>query len=204
MPTYLKRAEIEAVSAGLYDVLAPQFRDRLPADALASAQNAEIFRATFMAVPSVVDDLFARVGYVEGDDWPMWKLVTTFYLIEAKLGSQDVLDAGKQIYSTMPWPPEIKSIADALRFTTIAYATSHFLGPAEAVGCWRVESEVRGRIVLVDDTPYPCFVNEGVIAGICAAFSRQDPSYEVLDAASAKRAGGMITRYGVTFTPAVR
>ncbi len=204
MPTTLTRQEIEALSTGLYDVLPLQFRDRLPAEALASPQNAEIFRATFGAVPHIVDELFARLQYVEGTEWPMWKLVLAFYLIEARIGPGAVVDAGKNIYGTMPWPPEIRSIADALRFTTIAYATSHFLASADVVGCWRVESEDPGRIVLVDDTCYPCFVNEGVIAGICTAFAKQNPSYEILDPATAKRAGGMITRYSVTFTPAPR
>jgi hypothetical protein len=202
LTTYLTREQIEGVSAGLYDVLAPQFRDRLPAEALASPQNAQIFRATFATVPHIVDDLFTRLAYVEGTEWPMWKLVGAFYLIEARIGSSAVLEAGRQIYATMPWPPEVRSIADALRFTEIAYAASHFLSAASLVGCWRVESEAKGRIVLVDDTPYPCFVNEGVVAGICAAFAKQEPVYTVLDAETAKRAGGMITRYAVTFTPA--
>jgi hypothetical protein len=199
---YLKRGEMEAVSPGLYEALAPQFRDRLPSKALASPQNAEIFRATFAAVPEIVDGLFTRLQYEEGSEWPMWKLVAAFYLVEAQIGSQAVLDAGKHIYATMPWPADVRSVADALRFTTIAYAASHFLSPSDVVGCWRVELEERGHIILVDDTPYPCFVNEGVIAGICTAFARQAPTYEVLDPATAKRGGGRVTRYSVKFNPA--
>lgn len=201
MSTFVTREEMEALSPGLYDVLAPQFRDRLSSEGLASPQNAEIFRATFAMVPSVVDELFARLQYVEGSEWPMWKLVTAFYMIEARIGPTAVLDAGKQIYATMPWPPEVRSLADALRFTEIAYAASHFLSPASIVGCWRVASEVPGRIVLVDETPYPCWVNEGVIAGICTAFAKQSPTYELVDGATAKRNGGMTTSYAVTFTP---
>ena len=55
--------------------------------------------------------------------------------------------------------------------------------------------------MLVDDTPYPCNVNEGVIAGICSAFSKQKPLYRILDMPEAKRSGGMITRYEVKFEP---
>lgn len=196
---YVTREEMEAVSPGLYEAVAPQFRDRLASQALASPQNAEIFRAMFSSVPEVVDALFERVGYVEETEWPMWKLVTAFYVIQAQLGPQAVVESGKQIYATMPWPEGVRSIADALRFTTIAYTSSHFLSPVEIVGCWRVEREERGHIVLVDDTPYPCFVNEGVVAGICQAFAKQSPSYTI--APNAKRDGGTVTSYSVRFTP---
>lgn len=201
MATFLTRDEVEAISPGAYDLLPAQFRDRLPADAMASKQNAAIFRATFAAVPDMVDELFAQLGYVEGSDWPMAKLVLAFYLIEAKIGSNSAFAAGREIYSTMPWPPEVKTIADALRFTVVAYAGSHLDQSPEIVGCWRVESEEPGRTVLVDDTPYPCFVNEGVIAGICSAFGRHLPQYEILEPESAKRSGGMVTRYAVKYRP---
>lgn len=202
MATFLTRDEVEAISPGTYELVPVQFRDRLPATALASPQNAAIFRATFAAVPDMVDELFAQLGYVEGAEWPVAKLVLAFYLIEAKIGASSAFAAGREIYSTMPWPPEVKTIADALRFTVVAYAGSHLGADPRIVGGWRVESEQPGRTVLVDETPYPCSVNEGVVAGICAAFARQQPSYELLEPEKSKRAGGMITRYAVTFRPA--
>ncbi len=54
-------------------------------------------------------------------------------------------------------------------------------------------------IVLVDDAPYPCFVNEGVVAGICRAFASQRGRYDILDPLKAKRMGGRTTRYSVSF-----
>jgi hypothetical protein len=101
----------------------------------------------------------------------------------------------------MPWPPEVKTIADALRFTVVAFAGSHLNAPKEIVGSWRVESEEPGRTVLVDDTAYPCFVNEGVVAGICTAFARYKPKYEILEPSAAKRNGGLVTRYEVKYQP---
>lgn len=193
--------ELNAAVPGLSQAIAPQFRERLDRHALASPQNAEIFRATFASVPNVVDTLFHRLGYVEGTEWPMWKLVGAFYLMEQELGPATVLDAGRKIYATMPWPAGVRSVADALRFTTIAYTASHLLSPSEIVGCWRVELEEPGHTILVDDTPYPCFVNEGVVAGICQAFARQNPRYEVAEPPPAKRNGGLRTRYSVRYTP---
>jgi hypothetical protein len=190
---------MDAVSKEIYPLLPAQFRDTLPQEANASAQNSEIFRSTLQVMPSLVDELFAQVQYTDGTDWLMWKLVAAFYLVEKRIGPNSVRQAGERIYSTMPWPPMVKSIADALRFTEVAYAESHLRAPANVVGCWRVEHEQPGRICLVDDNPYPCYVNEGVIAGICRAFSKQLPTYTVLDPHLAKRAGGLTTRYDIHF-----
>jgi hypothetical protein len=202
MAKYVSRSEMDAVSNEIYPLLPKQFRDRLPAEAKASAQNTEIFRATLHVMPSLVNVLFNQVKYKDGDDWLMWKLVAAFYLIEQRIGPNSVRQAGERIYSTMPWPPMVKSLADALRFTEVAYFESHLRAPAEIVGGWRVQSEERGRTVLVDDTPYPCNVNEGVIAGICSAFSKQKPLYRILDLDTSKRSGGTTTSYEVRFEPA--
>lgn len=196
MVDYVKKATMEATCPGVYDQLPPLFRDKLAANAGASPQNAEIFRATFDVLPRLVDDLFARLKYEAGSTWPFWKLVAAFYLVESRIGPTSSRQSGERIYSTMPWPPQVKSIADALRFTEVAYFESHLKAPKEEVGCWRVEEESPTRIVLVDDTPYPCAVNEGVVAGICRAFHRQKPKYKILEA---KRNGATLTRYEVTF-----
>jgi hypothetical protein len=202
MLTFVTEREMNAVSREIYELLPSQFRDRLPAEATASAQNSEIFRATFSFDPNLIDALFAQLHYQNGSDWPMWKLVACFYLVEKRIGPNTVRKAGERIYSTMPWPPQVKSLADALRFTEIAYFESHLRAPKERAGCWRVELEKPGLTILTDDTPYPCNVNEGVVSGICVAFAKQKPSYRLLEPEKSKRAGGLVTRYEVTFQPA--
>ncbi|HEY6078048.1 MAG TPA: hypothetical protein VIW29_04560 [Polyangiaceae bacterium] len=202
MPKLVSRAEMDAVSPEIFHVIAPQFRERLPALAKASPQNADIFGATFSFMPQLVDDLFRQVQYERGSEWEMWKLVAAFYLVEKRIGPNSVRKAGERIYSTMPWPPQVQSLADALRFTEVAYFESHLRSPPDVVGGWRVESEQPGVTVLIDDTPYPCNVNEGVVAGICGAFSKQKPSYTLLEPDTAKRSGGQSTRYEVKYTPA--
>jgi hypothetical protein len=201
MSRYITREAMEAEVPGVYHILPPQFRDRLPAEVWAAPQNAQIFRATFGAMPRLVDDLFAKLRYLERMEWPMWKLVAAFYLIEVRIGHTTVRQAGEKIYSTMKWPGHIHSIADALRHTQTAYFESHLRAPASAAGCWRVDFETPKQMVVADDTPYPCHVNEGVISGICRAFGQQRPVYRILDRETAKRAGGTVTRYQIDFLP---
>ncbi|UQA55556.1 hypothetical protein [Polyangium aurulentum] len=192
---------MESECPGVYEQLPRQFRDKLPARVQASPQNASIFRAGFDFFPGLITDLFNRLKYVEGTVWPMWKLVAAFYLVEARIGESAVKHAGEKIYSTMSWPPHLRTVADALRFTETAYFESHLRAPRWLAGCWRVEHETPTRMVLADDTPYPCRVNEGVVAGISRAFARHKPRYRILDPDQAKRAGGTVTRYEITFTP---
>jgi hypothetical protein len=192
---------MEAEAPGVYKVLPEQFRDRLPADVYASPQNAQIFRATFGAMPRVVDELFAMLRYTERTKWPMWKLVAAFYLVQVRIGESTVRQAGERIYSTMQWPPEVHSIADALRHIDSAYFESHLRAPRMTAGCWLVEREGPSQMVIADETPYPCHVNEGVVAGICRAFMRQRPVYRLVEPLKAKRAGGLVTRYQIDFVP---
>jgi hypothetical protein len=196
---FVTQREMNAVSPEIYPLLPTQVRDRLAAETQASPQNSEIFRATFSFDPTLVDGLFQQLKY-DGGIWPMWKLVAAFHLVEKRIGPSTVRKAGERVYSTMPWPPQVKSLADALRFTETAYFESHLRAPKERAGCWRVESERPGLTVLADETPYPCNVNEGVVSGICVAFMQQKPSYRLLDPQTAKREGGLVTRYEVTYS----
>ena len=199
---YVTRRMMEAECPGVYEQIPCQFRDRLPARVRSSAHNADIFWAGFNVFPGLVTDLFQRLRYVEGTEWPMWKLVAAFYLVEARIGESAVKHAGEKIHSTMSWPPHLRTVADALRYTETAYYESHLRAPRWLSGCWRIERETETRMVLVDDTPYPCRVNEGVVAGITRAFSHQRPRYGIRDPHEAKRAGGTVTRYDISFMPA--
>jgi hypothetical protein len=129
MIKYVTRQAMEAECPGAYDAIPKQFRDKLPAEVTASPQNAMIFRNGFDVFPGLVDELFKRVRYVDGSDWPMWKLVASFYLLEVRIGKSVAMRAGEKIYSTMPWPPQVVTIADALRFTETAYFESHMRAP---------------------------------------------------------------------------
>jgi hypothetical protein len=199
MPILVTRAEMDAVSKDIYPVLPAQFRDVLSADTKVSSQTTRVFRGALQVMPRVVNELFALMKYVEGSDWLMWKLLATLYMIEKRIGPNSVRTAGEHIYTTMPWPPVVKSIEDALRFVQAAYLDAHMQAAPEVIGCWRVQAEQRGRMALVDATPYPCGFGEGVVAGICTTFYRQRPTYMLADPNAAKRAGSLTTLYDIRY-----
>lgn len=202
MRRLVTRAEMDAVSKEIYPILPPQFRDGLPLNVRVSAQTTRVFRGALQIMPRVVNELFGMMSYVEGSDWQMWKLLATLYMIEKRIGPNCVRTAGEHIYSTMPWPPSVKSIEDALRFVQDAYLHAHMLAPVEVIGSWRVLSEQPGRMKLEDATPYPCHFCEGVVAGICTSFARQRPTFLLAEPNASKRTGGVATRYDIRYDPA--
>lgn len=203
MRKLVTRAEMDAVSKDIYPLLPAQFRDSLPADIKVSGQTTRVFRGALQVLPRTVNELFALMKYRDGADWQLWKLLATLYMIEKRVGPNSVRTAGEHIYSTMPWPPGVQSIADALRFVQVAYVSAHMQATAEACGCWRVRSETPTRMELEDATPYPCSFCEGIVAGICSTFSRQRPAYIVAEPDTAKRHGGLSTLYEIRYDPAL-
>jgi hypothetical protein len=202
MGKLVTRAEMDAVSKDIYPMLPAQFRDVLAADVKVSGQTTRVFRGSLQVMPRVVNELFALMKYVEGTDWLLWKLLATLYMIEKRIGPNSVRTAGEHIYSTMPWPSGVQSIEDALRFVQTAYSNAHMQASPELNGFWRVRSEKRGRILLEDATPYPCYFCEGVVAGICSTFSRQGPTYVISEPAATKRTGGLTTLYDIRYDAA--
>jgi hypothetical protein len=202
MGKLVTRAEMDVVSKDIYPLLPTQFRDALPADVKVSSQTTKVFRGALQIMPRVVNELFALMKYVEGTDWQLWKLLATLYMIEKRIGPNSVRTAGEHIYSTMPWPPSVQSIEEALRFVQAAYLHAHAPAPAEVIGSWIVRAEQPGRMELEDATPYPCHFCEGVVAGICSTFSRQRPTYALSEHEPSKRAGALITRYDIRYDAA--
>jgi hypothetical protein len=200
MSQFVGRKEIEAYGKEVYEALPLAFRDRLPAGFKAQAQNAEIFRRAFQTLDSQVNKLFSQLGYQEGEPWDQWKLIAAFYLVEQKIGKNAAIAVGTKIFSTMPWPPQIQGLEDALEGIEGAYRASHEAS-FELIGGWPVLEKRSGYMKIANATPYPCYLEEGTLAGVCAGFPAQHPSYQLLSKPTPKREGGTQTVYEVKFLP---
>lgn len=198
---FLTRDEIEAEVPGLYEVIPPQFRDRMPRGAMARAQNTEILTHGFAFLTSFVEKTFARLHYTKGQDWPFFKLVGAFYLVEQEVGTEAVRRVGTEIFRRMPWPPDVHDGFDAIRGIEGAYRASHYNTTFETAGGWPVHVDEPGRIVIENATPYPCFLEEGTIAGVCDAFPGDRLRYRLLADRGSKRDGATSTFYEVTVDP---
>lgn len=197
---FLSPTEIEAQVPGLLSLLPDALRSKIPANVRVSPQNTMVIRNGFGFLQRFIDDLFDRLDYVEGQQWSMVKLLGAFYFIEKEIGRAAVKRVGSEIFKTMPWPPHVQNVEDALCGIDAAYRSSHLDAPFELSGGWPVREQSPGRLLIENATPYPCFLEEGTIAGVCAAFPRDHAQYKLLSSPLPKREGGATTLYEVTYS----
>lgn len=190
---------MDAVGPGLYDVIPAVFRDRIPFT-FASERNTDLIRKGFNLFSGAVDRIFQRLKYEEGKPWEQWKLTAAFHMIERHVGATTATRIGSNVFETMPWPPNVRSIEDALHGVEGAFRAAHEAS-LELIGGWPVIESSPGLIVLENSTMYPCSLEEGTISGICASFRDQLPSYKIRSRPPPKRDGGTATVYEVAFRP---
>jgi hypothetical protein len=196
---FVPRETIDAHGPGIYESIPAEFRDRIPFTT-ASERNTDLIRKGFNLFSGAVDRIFARLKYEEGRPWEQWKLVAAFYLIERHVGATTATRIGSNVFETMPWPPNVRSIEDAIHGIEPAFRAAHE-APLELIGGWPVVEASPGMIVLENSTMYPCSLEEGTISGICASFREQHPSYKIRMRPPPKREGGAATFYEVSFRP---
>ncbi len=196
---YVSEDEIRRYGDDVYLAISAQFRGRLAAGVKAHPQNAAIFRRAFANLDSQVDRLFDRLDYREGEPWEQWKLMAAFYLVEVQIGKNASTMVGTKIFETMPWPPSVRCLEDALKGIDGAYRASHHGAASKLIGGWPVLENRPGFIRIACATPYPCHMEEGTIAGVCSAFREQRPTYELLSDPPPKRDGGLQTLFEVRF-----
>jgi hypothetical protein len=196
---FVPRDVIEAHGPDVYEAIPSVFRDRIPYGS-ASERNTDIIRKGFNLFSGAVDRIFQRLKYEEGKPWEQWKLVAAFYMIERHVGATTATRIGSKVFETMPWPPNVRSIEDALHGIEPAFRAAHE-NSLELIGGWPVVEASPGLIVVENSTMYPCNLEEGTVSGICAAFREQLPSYKIRSRPPPKRDGGTSTFYEVSFRP---
>lgn len=201
---FVTRTEIDAVWPEAYSLIPAQVRDRIPANVLAAAENSLTFRKGFSFLQSFVDQMFADLQYVEGEPWPMWKLISAHSMVEAKVGHETVKRVGATIFSTIPWPKSVTTIQKAVRELDVAYCNSHSHSRASepsrrAIGGWSIEREENSRIFLTTSTLYGDSIDEGVVDGLCQAFQSQSAKYVFPPGGPRKRDGATTTKYILSF-----
>ncbi|AKT38352.1 hypothetical protein [Chondromyces crocatus] len=201
MSIFVTREEIEAIDPLLWKVLPLQIRERLPRSLTASPLNTTVLRRAFTMLRPFLERLFQRLGYEEGEPWPQWKLLAAFYLIQEEVGPATLFKVGRQIYATMPWPPSVRSVTDAVMGLDPAFRAAHHDAPDALIGAWRVVEAVPGRMVIESSTLYPCHLEEGTITGVCDGFSNERPRAALLMNRRPKRDGGRVTSFEVVYNP---
>ena len=107
-----------------------------------------------------------KESWYQQQDW-----LDAFRMISEKIGPATLKAIGNKIPQTALWPPDIKTIEEALASIDVAYHLNHRGGE---IGHYRFEKirENSGRMFC--DNPYPCVFDAGIIKSTAVRFSPDD------------------------------
>jgi hypothetical protein len=123
---------------------------------------------TFEAMGDVIRPMLAKHGFsdIDPDTWYPQQPYLDFFREIASGDFQSVLDLvsiGTQVPKLAFWPPEIKTVTDALFALDEAYHMNHRNGD---IGHYRATQLDKQTVEICCENPYPCDFDYGTIYGI--------------------------------------
>ena len=99
----------------------------------------------------------------------------------AEMGSKALYSIGKSVPQNAAWPPEIKSVKDALASIDVAYHMNHARQSrclfdartgkaAEGIGHYRYRDAGEREAEVACETPYPCAFDKGLVYAVADKF----------------------------------
>lgn len=111
-----------------------------------------------------------------------------FKEISETLGPNTLFRIGTKIPEQAKFPPEIKSIEQALGAINVAYQMNHRGGP---IGSYDFHLEGKGKAIMVCKNPYPSDFDRGLIQSMADRFKPQNSIVSVeLDPSKPSRKAG--------------
>lgn len=147
------------------------------------AEAMKLFADAFAIFPSIAAKYVERlsraraVGYLDLDAW-----LAVYRDVLADIGPNALFQMGHREVSNPNFNAATRTLEEALRQIDIAYHKSHRKGGAlmydlatgrmlEGIGHYAVDrSPGEKKITIVCDTPYPCPLERGIIAGVAGQF----------------------------------
>ncbi|HYO52205.1 hypothetical protein [Archangium sp.] len=116
------------------------------------------------------------IPQLEPQGWyPMRNALTAIRSIEEKIGPVTMRAVGRKIPEHSKFPPDIRTLEDALRSLDKAYQMNHRKQQGGNIGGYHFEAAAEGRGGrMVCDNPYPCNFDHGIIEALCERFRPKD------------------------------
>ena len=159
-------------------------------------------------------DILASHGIrdVQAKKWyPAQNYLDAFKEISEKLGDIVIRQIGKKIPESAKWPPEIKTIEDALSSIDVAYHLNHrknkkvMFDPStgrmdEGIGHYKFEKVDDHTAKIVCDNPYPCDFDMGIIEATANKFKPKGKIVRIThEEGSCRKKGDRFCTYIVTW-----
>lgn len=161
---------------------------------LSVVQGMETFRKAAL-------DILAKHGIADPkkEGWYLQQSwLDAFQEISEKIGPATLRRIGSKIPETANWPPEIKTIEDALASIDVAYHMNHRGGE---IGHYRFEITGKRSSQFLCDNPYPCDFDCGIIRATVKRFGGKDamPVVKHDDTHPCRQKGGESCTYLVSW-----
>lgn len=143
--------------------------------------NVEVLGQSILAMIGGMELLKARaqrilaengIAKLEPRAWySMRNAIAAISSIEEKIGPVTMRAVGRKIPETARFPPELRTLEEALRSLDVAYQMNHRGQHAGNIGGYRYETAAVGRGGrMVCDNPYPCNFDHGIIEALSERF----------------------------------
>lgn len=174
----------------------------------ASSPEVEVLGAAVLAVShgimlgGVASELLAMEGLediVESGWYNQQKWLNVFRRIETALGSDTLFAVGTRIPFTAVFPPNLRSLAAALRSVDEAYHHNHRNGE---IGCYEYRGLGEDAHQVRCSNPYPCDFDHGIVCALVERFRGNQRYLVTHGPSSCRKKGDDECRYIVT--PQVR
>jgi hypothetical protein len=144
----------------------------------------EVLGQSIMAMIGGMELLKARALKILADNgipklepqgwYPMSNAVIAIRSIEEKIGPVTMRAVGRKIPEHAKFPPDIRTLEDALRSLDTAYQMNHRKQVGRSIGGYRFESAGARGGRMICDNPYPCNFDHGIIEALCERFRPKD------------------------------
>ena len=124
--------------------------------------------------------------------------LNAFKEISDKVGGSTLRMIGKAIPKSAKFPPEIRTLQEALKSIDVAYHMNHRGGP---IGNYKIARSEDRKIEMVCDNPYPCEFDRGILTAMCEMFkpSGAIPKVDHDNSSGCRKSGGPSCRYSITW-----
>jgi hypothetical protein len=133
--------------------------------------------------------------------YPLRDALAAIHSIHEKIGPSTLRAVGRKAPENVRFPPEVRTLEDALRALDAAYQMNHRGQVGGNIGGYHFEPVSARSARLVCDNPYPCDFDQGVLEALCERFRPKDSVWMRVEHGpqGCRQQGGAVCAYHITW-----
>ena len=153
--------------------------------------NVEVLGQSIMAMVNGMEIIKMQVMKLLADNgiptlepqawYPMRNAISAIRTIEEKIGPVTMRTVGRKVPTNAKFPPDIRTLEEALRSLDKAYQMNHRGQQGRDIGGYHFEPAKDRGGTMICDNPYPCNFDHGLIDALCERFRPKDATWIRVD-----------------------